>query len=380
MTRVTSIAFVLVMALFAAAQALAQTPSSEKVAPNLPLPQLEFVGQERYDANGAQGTRYKLSVRNRASHPDFLWHPSANLPPCGKNENASRTWVEIFGSPGDKRVAGFCRLRSSEDLAQLWFAKSAGVKGAPCVYIVMTDRQTGVKYTSNRVCSRLFPLVTGRIKGSSQAEKINREKIEEWIELNSTQINESAVNVKGGSGSDTISNASSGATVRRTDSGAPTKKLNGTFGNMSVTRDQMAALIMRGLGEPNPPPPTNQRFTDVPPSSPFYAFIDRMAALRIIQGCSRSKFCPAEPVAREQMAAFIIRAIGTSNPPGPATQRFADVPPTSPFYGFIDMVASRKLITGCGGNNFCPQEPVTLDEASAALRKAFPSNSQSAGP
>lgn len=381
MTRITNIAFVFVIALFAVAQTLAQAPSSEKAATqSLPNPQLEFVGQERYDVNGAQGTRYKLSVTNRTSHPDFLWHPSANLPPCGKNENASRTWVEIFGSPGDKRLAGFCRLRSSEDLAQLWFAKPAGEKGPPCVYIVMTDRETGQKYESNRVCSRLFPLVTGTIKGSSQAEKIKREKIEEWIELNSTQINESAMNVKGGSGSDTISNASSGATGRRTDSGVANEKLNGTSGNTGVSRDQMAALIMRGMGEPNPPQPTNQRFVDVPPSSPFYAFIDRVAALGIIQGCSRGKFCPAEPVAREHMAAFIIRVIGISNPPTPAKQRFVDVPPSSPFYGFIDLVASRKLIAGCGGNNFCPKERVTLDEAAAALRKAFPSNSHSTDP
>src|SRR5688500_16818950 len=127
MTRMTNIALVFVIAVFTAALSLAQRSSSEKAATqSLPNPQLEFVGQERYDVNGARGPSYKLSVTNRASHPDSQWHPSANLPPCGKNESASRTWVEIFGSPGDKRLGGFCRLRSSEDLNQLWFAIPAG--------------------------------------------------------------------------------------------------------------------------------------------------------------------------------------------------------------------------------------------------------------
>lgn len=211
---------------------------------------MEFVGKELYDANGTRWTRYKLSVTNRASLPDSLWQPSASLPPCGKNENASRTWVEIFGSlmnrkgpgeaeaytaegssektnsgrkPGDERLNGFCGLRSSEDLNQLWFAIPAGEKGPPCVYIVMTDRQTGTKYISNRVCSRSFTVVTGGFKAGGQTQQIQKGK-EIWIELNSTQINDSPANVQGGSGKDRIFNSSRGSTVQQTDSGASADK------------------------------------------------------------------------------------------------------------------------------------------------------------
>ncbi|MGZ8847834.1 MAG: hypothetical protein ACXW3C_15350, partial [Pyrinomonadaceae bacterium] len=179
MTRITKIAFVFVIALFAAAQALAQAPSSEKAATqSLPNPQLQFVGQERYDANGIEGTRYKLSVTNRDRHPDFLWQPSRNLAPCGKKENASRTWVEIFGSPGDNRLRGFCGLRSSEDLNRLWFVAQAGEKPPPCVYIVMTDRQSGKKYVSNRVCSRSFTGATDSLKAGGKQEGFKERPIE----------------------------------------------------------------------------------------------------------------------------------------------------------------------------------------------------------
>ncbi|HEX5702536.1 MAG TPA: CARDB domain-containing protein [Pyrinomonadaceae bacterium] len=146
-------------------------PEPESVAnESLPNPQLEFVGQEPYEVNGAKGTRYKLGVTNHASIPDSLWQQSPNLPACGKNENAARTWVEIFGSPGNKRLYGFCGVRSSEDLAQLWFPMPAGERGPQCVYVVMTDRQTGKKYISNRVCSRSFTVVTGSLKGGGQQE------------------------------------------------------------------------------------------------------------------------------------------------------------------------------------------------------------------
>lgn len=147
------------------------TSDAEKAADsNLPNPQLEFVGQEPYEVNGARGTRYKLGVTNRASIPDSLWQPAPNLPACGKNENAARTWVDIFGSPGDKRLYGFCGVRSSEDLGQLWFPVPAGERGPQCVYIVMTDRQTGKKYISNRVCSRSFTVLVGSFKGGGQPE------------------------------------------------------------------------------------------------------------------------------------------------------------------------------------------------------------------
>ena len=223
MTRITNIPLVFVIAVFMAVSTLAQTTSPEKAATaDLPL-QLRFVDREPYDANGSRGMRFKLRVTNRASIPDSLWHPAANLPPCGENENASRTWVEIFGSPGDKRLAGFCRLRSSEDLGQLWYAIPAGEKGPPCVYIVMTDRETGRRYESNHTCSRLLSLVTGTIKGSGQTKEIQKGK-EEWIELESILLNESPASIQGGFGKDSIVSFGHGNAAQQPDSGAGANK------------------------------------------------------------------------------------------------------------------------------------------------------------
>ncbi len=143
--------------------------------------------------------------------------------------------------------------------------------------------------------------------------------------------------------------------------------------NDPVRREQMAAFIIRALGEFNPPPPAMQRFTDVPPESLFYNFIDRLAELGITQGCTATTFCPTSGVTREQAAAFIIRALGEFNPPPPATQRFVDVPPTNPFYNFIDRLAELGITQGCSTSPpmFCPASEMTRAQMAAFLVRAF---------
>jgi CSLREA domain-containing protein/uncharacterized repeat protein (TIGR01451 family) len=145
----------------------------------------------------------------------------------------------------------------------------------------------------------------------------------------------------------------------------------------TVTREQMAAFIMRALGEFSPPPPAMQRFDDVPPTHPFYAFIDRMAVLQITLGCSANPplYCPINTVSREQMAAFIIRALHEPGyiPPPPASQRFNDVPPENPFYAHIEEMAVRGITLGCSANPplYCPTNTVTRAQMAAFLVRAF---------
>jgi uncharacterized delta-60 repeat protein len=140
-----------------------------------------------------------------------------------------------------------------------------------------------------------------------------------------------------------------------------------------VTRQQMAAFIIRALGDFSPPPPAMQRFADVPPSNPFYNFIEQMAIRQITLGCSANMYCPSDPVLRDQMAAFIIRALHPPGyiPPTPAMQRFPDVPPTNPFYAHIEEMAVRQITLGCGGGNYCPSLEVTRGQMAAFLVRAF---------
>jgi hypothetical protein len=113
---------------------------------SLPNPVLAFRGQEFFETNGKSWTRYQYEVTNAKDFPAELFAPAPELPPCGANTKASRTWVDFYDQRG-KRLYGFCALKSIKD--QIWFALEKDVVPPSWIYIEMTDRQTNTKYKSN---------------------------------------------------------------------------------------------------------------------------------------------------------------------------------------------------------------------------------------
>ena len=92
--------------------------------------------------------RYRYDVSNKEAYPADMFAASPQLPPCGTNTKASRTWIDIYDSRG-KRLNGFCAFSKPADLNQLWFDIEEGVVPPSYVYIEMNDRQTNTKYKSN---------------------------------------------------------------------------------------------------------------------------------------------------------------------------------------------------------------------------------------
>jgi hypothetical protein len=117
-------------------------------APPPPNPVLYLTGIEVYQTGGKQWIRYKYDVLNKTDYPAAMFAAAPALPPCGKNANSSRTWVDIFDQQG-KRLYGFCALSKPEDLGSIWFALEDGVIPPSYIYIELTDRQTNTKYKSN---------------------------------------------------------------------------------------------------------------------------------------------------------------------------------------------------------------------------------------
>ena len=134
-----SIRAALTAALFSAAPAAAQT---------VPNPVLYLTGTEHYSAGGKQWVRYRFDVANKASFPAEMFAPAPELPPCGSNTRASRTWVDFFDQRG-KRLYGFCALERPDALGSIWFSVEEGVTPPSWVYIELTDRQANRKYKSN---------------------------------------------------------------------------------------------------------------------------------------------------------------------------------------------------------------------------------------
>ena len=114
----------------------------------LPNPVLVLTGTEAYQVGGKNFIRYNYIVFNSSDYPDTLFAPAPNLPPCGKNANSSRTWVEIYDQAG-KQLYGFCALGKSAELNNLWFGLEEGVLPPSWIYIELNDRSTNTKYKSN---------------------------------------------------------------------------------------------------------------------------------------------------------------------------------------------------------------------------------------
>ena len=56
--------------------------------------------------------------------------------------------------------------------------------------------------------------------------------------------------------------------------------------------------------------PVSQTFNDVATNHPFYQYIEALAASGITGGCGGGNFCPDNPVTRGQMAVFLAKALG----------------------------------------------------------------------
>jgi hypothetical protein len=114
----------------------------------LPNPVLVLANQESYQTGGKSFIRYNYFVENASVYPNTLFAAAPNLPPCGSNTKASRTWVDIYDSRG-KRLYGFCSLGKAAELNKLWFALESDVVPPSWVYIELTDRSNNNKYKSN---------------------------------------------------------------------------------------------------------------------------------------------------------------------------------------------------------------------------------------
>jgi hypothetical protein len=122
--------------------------SRATTVPVLPNPVLYLTALEPFSTGGKNFIRYKYSVDNLDKYPDELFAAAPELPPCGLNTKAARTWVDIYDSRG-KRLYGFCAFSKAADLNGLWFALEDDVIPPSFVYIEMNDRKTNTKYKSN---------------------------------------------------------------------------------------------------------------------------------------------------------------------------------------------------------------------------------------
>jgi hypothetical protein len=120
------------------------------------------------------------------------------------------------------------------------------------------------------------------------------------------------------------------------------------------------------------PPACQGAFTDVPCPSLFADWIEALAQQQITAGCGAGVYCPGNPVRRDQMAVFLLKAkFGSSHVPPPCTGVFGDVTCPSPFADWIEELAAAQITAGCGGGNYCPLNSNTRGQMAVFLVKTF---------
>lgn len=131
----------------------------------------------------------------------------------------------------------------------------------------------------------------------------------------------------------------------------------------AVPRDQMAAFLDRALALPS----TDVDFFSDDSASPFQDSINRVASAGISLGCAGGRYCPNANVTREEMASFLVRAFDLAQ--GSADQ-FSD-DNGSAYEADINALASAGITKGCAAGQYCPHGAVTRAQMASFLARAL---------
>jgi hypothetical protein len=131
----------------------------------------------------------------------------------------------------------------------------------------------------------------------------------------------------------------------------------------SVTRAQMASFLARAL---DLPATANDYFSD-DEGLAAENDINRLAAAGITSGCAAGLYCPSGLVTREQMASFLARAFDL---PATATDYFTD-DETSTHEANINRLAASGITAGCSATKYCPKANVSREQMAAFLYRAL---------
>jgi RHS repeat-associated protein len=168
---------------------------------------------------------------------------------------------------------------------------------------------------------------------------------------------------------------------------------DGTFRpNNNITRSQIAKIVSNAAGFNESP--GAQIYEDAPPSYTFFAWINRLSRRGHMGGypcggtaepCgpgNRPYFRPNASATRGQLAKIVASAAGIMTTP--TGQRYADVPPNSIFYVWIEQLSALGVMGGyacgaapnepCDAQNrpyFRPNNNVTRGQASKIVANTF---------
>jgi hypothetical protein len=123
---------------------------------------------------------------------------------------------------------------------------------------------------------------------------------------------------------------------------------------------------------------TTAEFNDVPPTAVYFDAANLMFEAGVTTGCIQGttpqtrSFCPNDNVTRQEMAAFIVRAVTGATTPAiyNPVPYFTDVPATNLFFPHIQKLMDLEITTGCGTGLFCPADTIPRWEMAIFMIRA----------
>jgi hypothetical protein len=135
----------------------------------------------------------------------------------------------------------------------------------------------------------------------------------------------------------------------------------------NTTRGQVCKIVVLAF-DIETYTPALPSFYDVPPTHPFYEYIETALHSGIVSGYGDS-FRPYNNVTRGQLSKIVVEAAGWPllDPPVPS---FSDVPVSNPFYRYIETAHDLGVISGYADGTFRPFNDATRGQIAKIVHNA----------
>ena len=138
-----------------------------------------------------------------------------------------------------------------------------------------------------------------------------------------------------------------------------------------VTRAEMAAFLLRAVGEPDPQPTVSNAFEDVSDSVWYTNYVLRFAQLGVDVGVDGA-WRPNDPLTRLEMAEWLTRMFDHITPTDSPRGLFDDV--NNSDWSIVEGLYQTEVTKGCSTTPllYCPDQAVTRAQMASFIIRALP--------
>ena len=136
-----------------------------------------------------------------------------------------------------------------------------------------------------------------------------------------------------------------------------------------ITRGKLAQILAEVAVYEDPISPTQHTFVDVPSSSSFWIYIERLARHASISGYADGTFRPDNYAIRGQLIKIVANTAAYNDPVPSDRQTFSDVTPGSPFWLYVERLALHSR-SGYVDHTFRPYNPLTRGQLAKIVANA----------